>query len=117
MKRKKAPVYIRHWILLIVGVWAALEVRSHLQKRARIESVRSQSNYSACETRFAAVLYPKISKRAKSDSMSRSTFAEHMTELKRAGYRTVGLRQICDLYNANRLLPEKGNLPERRAGH
>jgi hypothetical protein len=34
-------------------------------------------------------------------------FAEHMTELKRAGYRTVGLQQICDLYDANKLLPEK----------
>jgi len=107
MKRKKAPVYIWHWVLIVVGVWTALEVRGYLQKRARVEFVRSQSRYSACETRFAAVLYPRISKRGDSDSMSRSKFAEHMTELKRAGYHTVGLQQICDLYDAKRLLPEK----------
>ncbi|MHC4627706.1 MAG: hypothetical protein ACYTDV_12045, partial [Planctomycetota bacterium] len=107
MKRKEAPVYVWHWILMIVGVWAALEVRGHLQKRARVEFVRSQSKYSACETRFAAVLYPRISKRGESDSMSRSKFAEHMTELKRAGFRTVGLQQICDLYEGKKLLPEK----------
>jgi len=107
MKRKRAPVYIWHWILIIVGVSTALVVRGRLQKRTRVESVRSQSDYSACETRFAAVLYPKISKHGKSDSMSKTTFAEHMTELKRAGYSTVGLQQICDLYDANKLLPEK----------
>ena len=32
---------------------------------------------------------------------------EHMIELKNAGYRAVGLQEICDLYNADKLLPER----------
>jgi len=107
MKRKEAPVYTWHWILIIIGVSTALVVRSRLQKSDRVQSARGQSAHSACDTRFVAVLYPKISRHPKSDSMPKSLFAEHMTELKRAGYYTVGLQQICDLYNANKLLPEK----------
>jgi hypothetical protein len=107
MTRKKAPVYIWHWVFIIVGVSTALVVRSRLAQSDRIESVRGQSVQGAGDTRFIAVLYPKISRRAKPDSMSKSLFAEHMTGLKNAGYCPVGLQQICDLYDSKKLLPDK----------
>ena len=100
-------MYTLHWILIIIGVSTALVVRSRLQKSDGVESVPVQPAHIASDTRFIAVLYPKISRHPKSDSMSKSLFAEHMTELRSASYCTVGLQQICDLYNANKLLPEK----------
>ena len=105
MKREEAPVYIWHWVLMIACIVAALVVRSRLQKSDPVESVQAQPVHSACDTRFVALLYPRIGRHAEPDSMSKSLFAEHMAELKSAGYCTVGLQQICDLYDANELLP------------
>ena len=107
MTRKKAPVYIWHWVFIIAGVSTALVIRSRLDNSDSIESVRGQSVQGVGDTRFVAVLYPRISRRAKPDSMSRSLFLEHMNGLKNAGYRTVGLQQICDLYDSEKLLPDK----------
>jgi len=107
MKREEAPVYIWHWVLIIVGILAALVVRSRVQESEPVESVRGRVTRDACDSRFVAVLYPTVSIQAEPESMSTNVFLEHMTELKRAGYRTIGLEQVCDLYNANKLLPEK----------
>jgi len=107
MKREEAPVYIWHWVLIIACIVAALVVRSRLQKSDSVESVQAQPVHKARDTRFVAVLYPRISSHAEPDSMSKSLFAEHMAELKRAGHYTVGLQQVCDLYDAGELLPEK----------
>ncbi len=107
MKRAEAPVYVWHWIVIVAVISVTLLVRSHLQKSDGFESVPVEHAHNASDTRFVAIQYPKISRSAKSDSMSRSTFLEHMTELKSAGYCTVGLQQVCDLYEANKLLPDK----------
>jgi len=107
MKKKEAPVYIRHWIVIIVGVIVALAVRSHLRQAGRVEFVSAQSVQRAGDTRFVAILYPRITRRPESDSMSKKLFLEHMTTLKSAGYSIIGLQQVRDLYYADRLLPEK----------
>jgi len=107
MKKKGAPVYIRHWIVIIVGVIAALAVRSHLRQAGRVEFVPAQSVQHPGDTRFVAMLYPRITRRPESDSMSKRLFLEHMTMLRSAGYSIIGLQQIRDLYYADKLLPEK----------
>jgi len=107
MKDKQAPVYLRHWILIIAGLCAAFAARRHLQKAGHVESVRAPFARRAGDTRFVTLFYPRISEDPESHSMSRKLFLDHMTMLKDAGYSTVGLQQLCDLYYADKLLPEK----------
>ncbi|HCO95391.1 MAG TPA: hypothetical protein DIU00_15815 [Phycisphaerales bacterium] len=107
MKNKEAPVYIWHWIVIIIGVIVALEARSHLRQAGRVEFVSAQPVQRSGDTRFVAILYPRITRRAESDSMSKKLFLEHMTMLKGEGYSIIGLQQVRDLYYADKLLPEK----------
>lgn len=107
MKDKEAPVYIWHWILIIAGVFVAFVARRHLHKAGHVEFVPAPLAHGAGDTRFVTIFYPRISEEPESNSMSRKLFLEHMTMLKDAGYSTVGLQQVCDLYYAGRLLPEK----------
>jgi hypothetical protein len=107
MNKKEAPVYIWHWIVIIVGVIVALAARSHLRQEGRVEFVSAQPVQRSGDTRFVAMLYPRITRRSESDSMSKKLFLEHMTMLKSAGYSIIGLQQVRDFYYADKLLPEK----------
>ena len=110
MKKKEAPVYIQHWILIIFGVFIFLAARSRLEQIGHVGSVSAQPVQRACDTRFVAIHYPRISKRFGPDSMSKKMFREHMTMLKNAGYTVIGLEQVRDLYYSEKLLPEKSVL-------
>ena len=104
---KENVAYVLHWILIIAGVYGLVKAQNYLHHTDHIESPPAPIASNVGDTRFVVLFYPKISNQPGSTSMSKTLFSKHMNMLKNAGYCAVGLQHACNLYYANKLLPEK----------
>lgn len=90
-----------------VGVWVAYG-RSFV--RQRFYAVAPLDGASRTDSRFLALLLPRITLKPHRYAMSTAELAELLGALKGAGYVPLSLSDVAGLYGARRRLPPKGVL-------
>jgi hypothetical protein len=104
--------YAGAWLLILAVVCAGAEWAAFGKAgvRRRFFGVPPIEEAARTESRFVAVLLPRITAKPRKFAMSSSDLVEFLGGLKRAGYVSIGLGDVADLYARGRLLPPKAVL-------
>ena len=107
--RKK---YFFEWLLIIAGVWTFVAWISFgkVYVRRKFFSVAPIPEATRTQTQFMAIRLPRISSWRHKYTMSSSELKEFLKSLKTAGYTSVGINDIFQLYSRGQKLPPKALL-------
>jgi hypothetical protein len=110
--RPRQPSYAGLWTLLLAGsalagLWA---FEGNAFARRRFFGVPAVPEASRSESRFVALLFPRITSDGERFTLSARDFKSVLEGLQRSEHVSIGLRDVEDFYLRRRLLPPKAVL-------